>query len=459
MRMKSHLNILSLIVLSSFFLFACGKSDNSPDNENTPTTIAPRVETGPQEGYLLDSAVQGVRYTNSNGSQGKTGADGAFTYFHGDRIEFSVGNIVIGNVQATHPPPIGFVDSFGYRITPVTLTPDAENSDDHRVINRLIFLQTLDDDGDPENGIKITDAVHLAAANTVLDFTLPVDDFMSGEFAALVNSLNANQAFSAETPRGIRSEIDALRHFGNLSGFPGISINSSTITYNAWWLETAGCSDIGKSKITIKNESITFCPNISGHDGCYLGVIRSSGDILLPDMLTNNNCATYEPGSEVYEIFNCAGAEYTSIQADLRLIDGQLSGSYEASCNQASNNSKQSLSADFIKIKSEGGSLSDDFFYANIEQTKSDIDDIIRTGSCFVDSDCETLDLRGRYYCSIPEYRAYAPGSVDIDRLLLKQHIYKELTDTQHKSGTIICNIPRAPSSTCFENMCWLQTD
>lgn len=459
MCMKLHLNILSLIVLGSSFLFACGKSDNSPDN----ATTVPGEETGLQEGYLLDSAVQGVRYNNSNGSQEKTGADGAFTYFHGDRIEFSVGNIAIGNVQTPPPPSIGFGDPLGYRVTPVTLTPNAENSDDHRVINRLIFLQTLDDDGDPENGIKITDAVHVAAASSILDFTLPVDEFMSGEFAVLVNSLNGNQAFSAETPRKIRNEIDALRHFGNLSDFPGASLDSSTITYSLWWLETDGCSDIGKSEITIKNKSITFCPNVSGHDGCYQGVIRSSGDILLPDMLTNNDCAAYEPGSEIYEIFNCTGAEYAKIQADLRFIDGQLSGSYEASCNQASNNIKQSLSANFIKIKSENGSLSNSFFHTNIEQTKSDVDNIIRTGSCSVDSDCETLDLRGSYHCSIPEYRAYAPGSVDIDSLLLKQHIYKELTDihesAQSVGGTTTCYIQRAPSATCFENKCWLQAD
>jgi len=364
-------------------------------------------------------------------------------------------------LETRSPLSIGFGDPFGYRITPVTLTPDAENSDDHRVVNRLIFLQTLDDDGDPENGIKITDAVHIAAANIILDFTLPVDEFISGEFAVLLNNLNDSQAFSAETPRRIRSEIDALRHFGSLD-FPGISSDSDTVTYYSWWLETDGCSDIGKSEITIKNKSITFCPNVRGHDGCYQGVIRFDGDILLPDMLTNNDCATYEPGSEIYEAFNCTGAEYASIQADLRFIDGQLSGSYEASCNQASNNSKQFLSTNFIKIKSEGG-LSSDFFYTNIEQTRNDIDDIIRTGSCSVDSDCETLDLRGSYYCSLPEYRAYAPGSVDIDNLLLKQHIYKEITDIresdQYGNGTTTCYIPKAPLGTCFENMCRLQTN
>jgi hypothetical protein len=42
----------------------------------------------------------------------------------------------------------------------VSLIADAVDSDDPRVINLLISLQTLDDDGNPDNGIYITGSKH-----------------------------------------------------------------------------------------------------------------------------------------------------------------------------------------------------------------------------------------------------------------------------------------------------------
>jgi hypothetical protein len=56
-------------------------------------------------GYLLDSAVQEIKYMTTDGSQNKTNADGDFSYLSGDLIEFSIGDIVIENYQTTAVPP------------------------------------------------------------------------------------------------------------------------------------------------------------------------------------------------------------------------------------------------------------------------------------------------------------------------------------------------------------------
>ncbi len=461
-------NKLLLIVTGSLLLISCGKDQQTPPtNLNSEPVVLtldpitpPITPSEPQTGYLLDSAVQGINYSNSNGTQNRTGADGSFTYFPGDLLKFSIGNIIIGEYQieaASSGNSYVINGPFPLKITPVTLTPEAKDSDDQRVINRLILLQTLDDDGDPENGITITNEIHTATVNTVLNFDLPVTDFINGDLSKLVKELNDKQLFSNNLPRKIRSEIDVLRHFGDLN-ISSVNFGITTTTYNSWWRETNGCSDIGESQITIKNKSITFCPNSSGMDGCYEGVIRTNGDILLPEMKMNSNCFELDPNDLWYINNNCDAAEMGIIHANLQYKGDKISGSYEASCN----NITQQISADFIKTKSEGGSIIDNYLYTALAGIESKVDGIVQSGHCSVDNDCETFTLRGSVNCSLPVYKAYAPGTIDMDALLLNQHIFDRLKSLQEQGsidGFSICNIGRTPSSQCINNSCQLVTN
>jgi hypothetical protein len=460
-------NKLLLIVTGSLILISCGKDQQTPPTNlnSEPVVLTPEPILPPntpsesQTGYLLDSAVQGINYSNSNGTQNRTGADGSFTYFPGDLLKFSIGNIIIGEYQIEAASPgdeYVIYGPFPLNITPVTLTPEAKDNDDQRVINRLILLQTLDDDGDPENGITISDEIHTATANTVLNFDLPVTEFINGDLSTLVKELNDKQLFSNNSPRKIRSEIDALRHFGNLN-ISNDNLGTTTTIYNSWWRETNGCSGIGESQITIKNKSITFCPNTSAMDGCYDGVIRANGDILLPEMKMNAKCAGLDPNDLWYINNNCGAAEMGIIHADLQYADDKISGSYEASCN----NSAQQISADFIKTKSEGGYSFVDL-YSEIANIESTVDDIIQSGHCSVDNDCETFILRDRVNCSFPVYKAYAPGTVDMDALLFNQYIFNELKrfdEDGSVSGLHICTIIPIPSTQCINNSCQLVTN
>lgn len=129
-------------------------------------------------GVLLDAAVQGVDYmATPSGTSGQTSAGGNFTCVSGDTIAFKVGGIALGSAACAAT------------ITPLELAAATDLRDD-KVSNRLLFLQTLDSDDDPDNGIAISAAMRSQLAAASLDFSLPQAAFDTA-FGALVGALPA----------------------------------------------------------------------------------------------------------------------------------------------------------------------------------------------------------------------------------------------------------------------------
>ncbi len=126
-------------------------------NENTPTLT----------GTLLDSAVGGVSYSTSSNLSGLTNTNGKFQYRSGDQVTFTVGETVLGEVKG------------GELITPVELA-GTNNTADRRVINISRLLQSLDQDGDPTNGITISPATRSMLAQQAFKFDIPVTEFQLG---------------------------------------------------------------------------------------------------------------------------------------------------------------------------------------------------------------------------------------------------------------------------------------
>lgn len=141
-----------LYVLVGLFIVACSGGGGGGSAANT----ALRVSTA----EFIDSAVAGLNYRYlSSGQTGVTDDQGKFPYISGDTIEFSVGNIVLGQrASSLMMSPLNLVNA-----TVVT---------DQRVTNIARFLQILDDDIDPSNGIIITQNVRdIAAVETAsIDF-------------------------------------------------------------------------------------------------------------------------------------------------------------------------------------------------------------------------------------------------------------------------------------------------
>jgi len=157
----------------------------------TPVPATPRPSL---TGVLVDSPVSGVRWQTAEGESGLTNAAGEFNYTVSagsftNTITFSIGDIELGTVLGA---PF---------ITMVELTSSFSPTD-RAVLNQLVFLQSLDSDENPGNGISISPATRDAAVGQTLDFDAP-------DFGLQLEAVVAAIAPGNE----IVSESDALDHF------------------------------------------------------------------------------------------------------------------------------------------------------------------------------------------------------------------------------------------------------
>jgi DNA-binding beta-propeller fold protein YncE len=95
-----------------------------------------------ETGVFLDAPVEGAVYALSNGETGETDSAGRFRYKNGHTVTFSVGGLALPPVTAKA------------QVTPLDMV-GASAADDPRALALARFLQTLDADGNPDNGIRI----------------------------------------------------------------------------------------------------------------------------------------------------------------------------------------------------------------------------------------------------------------------------------------------------------------
>ncbi len=145
---------LSSLALVGIVVASTGSGGGS--SSQTPVSVAKK------NGLLLDSVVSGVDYYINGQFVGKTKSDGSFEYQDGDRITFKIGNITLG--ELTQVPPDG-------RVLPQDLAGvDRGNFTNPLVVTMARILQTLDSDGNVNNGIDINDLSKLQELqNTTLD--------------------------------------------------------------------------------------------------------------------------------------------------------------------------------------------------------------------------------------------------------------------------------------------------
>jgi hypothetical protein len=177
--MNHNKNVSLLAALTaSALVAACGGSDTT--STATPAPVA-------QSGVFLDAAVEGLDYTSGT-AKGTTQADGGFSCNSGDSMSFSVGGISLGSA------PCAAV------ITPLSLA-NQSNSNDDKVVNRLMALQLLDEDNDPSNGIRLSSTVKTALAGQALDFNANAATFNTA-MTNLLSKLPATyQSRSADADR------------------------------------------------------------------------------------------------------------------------------------------------------------------------------------------------------------------------------------------------------------------
>ncbi len=127
-----HPALQASALAAAAMLTACGGGGGTASSG--PTHVA----------TFIDSPVSGLRFKSASRS-GLTDRNGNFPYTPGETVTFSIGNMVLGSARVT-----------GNKVTPLQIVPNAANASDPRVTRILRTLQTLDSDGDLNNGIQIS---------------------------------------------------------------------------------------------------------------------------------------------------------------------------------------------------------------------------------------------------------------------------------------------------------------
>lgn len=176
-------------------LTGCFDGSSSSDDDDEPRS---------RTGVFIDSAVTGLDYQGSRTAAGLTDEQGQFSYRDGETISFAIGDLALGSAVGAAT------------LTPLSITEGASAATDQRVTNKLILLQSLDADGNLNNGIQLTDAIRneVSADAAAIDFDQPASAFRTS-LEPLLARLEQAGAFTDTDPRPRRlvSAEDAQEHF------------------------------------------------------------------------------------------------------------------------------------------------------------------------------------------------------------------------------------------------------
>lgn len=162
--MKRFLFLFSLATLS---LSGCSKDEiaETPEPPSEPALV---------KGRFLDSPVEGLIYRTAT-QEGTTPSSGEFQFMEGEKVSFFVGEIKIG--EAIGQEILSPID--------IAATPDA-TINSLEVKNIAAFLQTLDADKNPDNGIKISPEAVAVLPVEQIDFSKHFIQLL-GELVAEIN--------------------------------------------------------------------------------------------------------------------------------------------------------------------------------------------------------------------------------------------------------------------------------
>jgi hypothetical protein len=243
---------------------------NSFPNPN-PNTSTKTVLSG----RFIDSAVEGVRFETPTQS-GLTDVFGIFKYIGGETVSFSIGDILLGTSTGRT------------RLTPMDLVPGDLNNP--QVVNILRFVQSLDEDNNPDNGIRIPDAVSIRALGQTLDFSLSTAGF----------EIAANALLTLLTSGSVNVLIDASSaqaHFMaslNSSNSKNVTITGNPICDDFGGKGEFGCRIVPDGAppnigLTIKNDDASISIEIANMQ--HIELIDTDSDpeeIAIAVFVTNN---------------------------------------------------------------------------------------------------------------------------------------------------------------------------
>ena len=248
---------IKFLVLAPFVVVMYGCSSSS---DSTPATTSPASTA--VSGLFLDAEVEGLSFATTSGITGITDANGTYSYLPDEDVSFSVGGVDLGTVTGA---PICSPFDFGAAS-----------------INIARFIQSLDADGDPTNGIDIV------AANTALADTSISSDAFIGDDATFA----ANPDIAAALVTTGDTLIDATTATNNLNAGTDFTFDSAELENTLFVVIDPTSNNIGIISFDTAASGDAFDVSVAettevGGDGLRLDTkwsINSNGALVFTDV-------------------------------------------------------------------------------------------------------------------------------------------------------------------------------
>ena len=330
-------------------------SETSSDaSSSESSSSAASSSLGPiQTGVFLDAAVSNLGYRTQS-LDGSTNELGEFNYREGETIVFFIGELEF--------PAVPVADI----ITPLDLA-NTDNPNNPVVINIARLLQSLDSDGDAENGISLSEAAISAAR--ILDFTLAPEIF---------EQLPAVQSWLQESGgpnQSLVSTEQALAHLQATLDFiygPGSSSSSSAIANSASSSSSVveSSSSAESSQVQSSNSSVTGgeqSSSSSQETSSSEASSEASSEIAVSSesSVTSSETSTSSVESSVAssEASSAASSEESSSSAESSVASSEVSSSVESSAissEDSSSSVESSVASSEASSSAESSSSSED---------------------------------------------------------------------------------------------------
>ena len=181
--------LVSVNILAFTFLSSCGGGGGGD---------APASITG-----VFFKPVNGLEYeANPSGQTGTTRMGGKFICKEGDTIGFYVGDVALGQTLCKEI------------VTPIDLVPGAIDDKNPIVTNIARFLQSLDNDLNPYNGITISIDTTEEVTGRPIDITNPELDFDNDvDLEALFIMLDRTPVTAIEAQFHLRTPLTSINWY------------------------------------------------------------------------------------------------------------------------------------------------------------------------------------------------------------------------------------------------------